>query len=103
MKTRTATLLAAAVMSAGLVTATVPAADAAPSKGCVTAPEFAKVKKGMTSAKVAKIFGTAGKREAYSAGYGYRYEIRGYKTCTPYGAVSLGFANGKLDTKSAVF
>lgn len=71
--------------------------------GCVSKTEFKKVKKGMGKAKVHKIFGTAGKRDAISHGGGFTFEIRSYKSCTTYGAVSVGFTNGKLDSKVAVW
>ncbi len=102
MKKHIVHVVSAAAICAGLVATSVPAADAAPA-GCVSQREFAQVKKGFTKAKVARVFGTNGKREAFSTGGGYTFEIRSYKTCTPYGSVAVGFSNGKLDNKSGVF
>ena len=69
----------------------------------MTQSEFAKAKKGMTVSKVHGLFDTKGKREAVSVAGGYRFEIRGYEACSTYGFVSVGFENGKLSSKSAVF
>lgn len=73
------------------------AADAAPkNKPCVTTTEFGKVKVEMSKAKVAKIFGTKGKRESLGPdGHGYTNEVRVYKACKAPGAsVSVTFASG---------
>lgn len=94
-------LLLAALMLGGVsVAAPTPAAAA---DGCVAQSEFAKVKKGFSKAKVARVFGTKGKREAISRGYGVTIEIRSYRACTRFGAVSVSFENGRLSAKSAVF
>jgi len=104
-----AVLAATALTLGGLTAAPAAVASAGPDgaarakAGCVTQGEFRKAKKGMRIKKVHRIFGTKGKREALPKGYGITIEIRGYKTCTKYGAVSVLFENGKLSTKSAVF
>lgn len=112
MKKRLAALAATAMLAGGFTLAAPSVAqadgggDAASSArpgGCVTRGEFRRAKKGMTKARVAKVFGTKGKRAAISSGGGYTFEIRSYKTCTPYGAVSIGFENGKLSNKTGIF
>lgn len=80
-----------------------PTAEAADTPGCVSQKEFKQVKKGMSKKAVARIFDTKGKREVISKGGGYTFEIRSYKTCAQFGAVSIGFSNGKLDNKSGIF
>lgn len=109
MNKHVATLTASLVLAGGLTLAapaTATAGDAhdtARRAGCVTQGEFAKAKKNMTKKRVHAIFGTKGTRSAISSGGGFTFEIRSYKTCTPYGAVSVGFENGRLSSKSAVF
>jgi len=49
------------------------------------------------------IFDTKGTRDVISHAGGYTFEIRSYKACSPFGSVSVGYENGKLSTKSAVF
>lgn len=97
------TTLAAAALTTGTLTAAAPANAAPDTPGCVSQQEFAKVKKGMSAAKVHGIFDSKGKRDAISSGGGFTFEIRSYKTCTPYGAVAIGYENGKLSNKTAVF
>ena len=98
--------IAAAAVAATMITGTTlvlgaPAAEAKP--GCVTQAEFKKAKKGMKLKRVHGIFDTKGRRAAISHAGGYTFEIRSYKTCSPFGAVSVGYENGKLSNKSAVF
>ncbi|GAB3248432.1 hypothetical protein [Kineosporia babensis] len=84
-------------MSTALLVGGAAAADAAPkNKPCVTTTEFGKVQVGMSKAKVAKIFGTKGKRESVGPdGHGYTNEVREYKACKAPGAiVSVTFASG---------
>jgi hypothetical protein len=102
MKHRIITLAASVAVLAGGSAFVAPAAHA-DTPGCVTQTEFAHVKKGWTKKRVHGVFDTIGKRQVISKGGGYTIEIRGYKTCTPYGAVSVSFTNGKLDAKSGVF
>ena len=94
-----ATLSSLAVLTALLSPS--PAAHASP--GCVTQKEFQQVKKGFKKKRVHNIFDTAGKRQDISKGGGVTFEIRSYRACTQFGAVSIGFQNGKLQSKSAVF
>lgn len=78
----------------------VSAAPAERAGGCVSRPEYQKIRKGMPKAKVHKIFGTAGiKVDKIGAN-----EVRGYRVCTSKkGAVALVFTNGKLASKQARF
>jgi hypothetical protein len=81
------------------------AADAAPkNKPCVTTTEFGKVTKGMSKAKVAKIFGTKGKQRSVGPdGHGYTNEVRAYKVCkAPDARVSVTFASGEDLPKAKV-
>lgn len=102
MKHRIPGVVAAVALIAGTGVTLAPAAQA-DTKGCVTQKEFRQVKKGMTKRKVARIFDTKGTQDAISSAGGYTFEIRSYRACTQFGAVSIGFANGKLDVKSAIF
>lgn len=90
-----------AVLLGGFTTAA--PATAAGNTSCVTSWEFAKVKKGWSKSSVARAFGTKGKREVISRGYGMVMEIRSYDACTQFGVVSVSFDNGRLSAKSAVF
>jgi hypothetical protein len=109
MKTTTSRRLvavtAAALLAAPAVfVAAAPAAQAAnKTPGCVTKAEYKKAKKGMTKAKVKKIFGTGGKQLSTASAGGFRAEVRNYKTCVEFGSVAITFGNGKLDVKAGVF
>lgn len=99
-------VIAALVASAFLV-APAPVASAA-TPGCVTKAEYQKVKKGTPKTKVAKTFGTAGKRISIASSGGFSSEIRSYKTCSKYSVVSIAFDKVpggvfKLSAKSAVW
>ena len=64
--------------------------------------------RGDTKKKVHRVFDTDGRRDAISQGGGYAYEVRSYKSCTQFGAVSVGFekeggGTWKLSSKSAVW
>jgi hypothetical protein len=102
MKRILTTVAAAAVLAGGL-TMTTPDLASADTPRCVSKAEFRQVKKGMSKSRVAGIFDTAGKRDAISSGGGYTFEIRSYKSCTRFGAVAIGFSNGKLDNKTAIW
>ena len=76
--------------------------------GCVTQSEYKKAKKGMTPQKVKSLFSTNGKREARADFDGYVSEIRSYKTCSKYSAVSISFDKKpggtlRLTAKSAIW
>ena len=104
MKKLIPTVAAAAALAAGTLAVTTSGAEAAVDKrACVSQAEFGQVKKGMPISKVHGIFDTKGKRESIAHGGGYTIEIRGYRTCTPYGAVAVSYENGKLSAKSGVF
>jgi hypothetical protein len=97
-------LAAAATVTA--VTATlVPAtaAQAADTPTCVTRAEYKAVHKGMTKTRVHRIFDISGKRMAIAHSGGFTSEIRSYKTCQKFSAVSIAYDNGKLSAKSAVW
>jgi hypothetical protein len=100
----TASLAAAAVL------VPVQTANAATNRspGCVTRAEYRSVHKGWTKARVTKTFGTAGHREAIARSAGYGSEVRSYKTCSTYSAVSVAFDKNpggawRLSAKSAVW
>jgi len=70
---------------------------------CVSSAEFARLRNGMTESQVKSLTGTNG-TVATAAGSGrYRIVIRSYKACTRFGAVSLGFMGGKMNSKSGIF
>lgn len=99
MKAIASSIAVTALMLGGVAVA--PSANA--SKGCVTQKEFAKVKPGMSQARVAKIFGTKGKVSTQSSAFGTTIAIRDYKPCTQFAAVSILFENGKVQTKTGIF
>jgi hypothetical protein len=102
MLKKTLTLVASTAIMLGGTAIIAPAAQA-DTPGCVTRAEYRSVHKGMTKAKIARVFDTAGHRMAFATSGGYTSEIRNYKTCSPYSVVSIGYGNGKLDAKSAVW
>lgn len=103
MRTHLAALLLPLALVGGPAAVVSTAAPATAADSCVSQREFASVKKGFSKAKVARVFGTKGSREAISRGYGVTIEIRSYRACTRFGAVSVSFENGRLSAKSAVF
>lgn len=96
-----AAAMSAAVAAAPLVVAVSPAAADTP--GCVTRAEYKAAHKGMGKKKVHSIFDTKGKQLSWASMGGYTSEMRSYKTCSRYSAVTVLYSNGKLDTKSAVW
>ncbi|UNX56551.1 hypothetical protein MF406_18025 (plasmid) [Georgenia sp. TF02-10] len=94
MKNRiAATAAAAALALGGLAYATSPATAAADtiersSRGCVTEPEYRRVKRGMTQTKVHRVFGTKGR--VTTQGYGMKF--RQYKVCNDrFGFVTVDY------------
>jgi hypothetical protein len=86
----------------GLVAATFAIAPAQ-ADTCVSNKEFSKIKKGMTESQIKNLTGTNGKVIS-SAGSGKnKIVIRNYKACTKYGAVSILYWGGKVNSKSGVF
>lgn len=84
--------------AAGLVVGGAVAADAAPKNtACVTVNEFAQVREGQSKAKVAKIFGTKGKRKSITSDHdGATTEWRTYKVCKMVAAkVTVTFGSGE--------
>jgi hypothetical protein len=109
MKSKLIAVAASAVFVTGSAIA-LPAAHAegGDQRPCVTRGEYRAVHKGMTKKKVHAIFDTRGKRQAISWSGGYASEIRSYKTCSPYSAVSVAYDKKpgrpfKLSAKSAVW
>ncbi len=86
-----------------LVVATSPAAAAQDTPRCVTKKEYRKVHKGMTKKRVHRIFDTRGRRDAFAQSGGHTAEIRSYRTCSRFSAVSISYGDGRLDGKSAVW
>ncbi|KRF20985.1 hypothetical protein ASG90_00785 [Nocardioides sp. Soil797] len=66
-------------------------AQAQAAKGCVSKKEFKKIKKGMSQAKVARIFGTKGSKESVVKKKGKTIMARGYRGCPQYSAVGVAF------------
>ena len=93
-----ATFTAALTTAAVLVP--VPAAQAA---GCISRAEYRTVHKGDSKATVARKAGIAGTRQVFSTSGGYTFEVRAYKTCTPFSVVTMGFDNGRMSNKFAVW
>jgi hypothetical protein len=86
----------------GLVAATLAIAPAQ-ADTCVSSKEFGKIKNGMTESQVKTLTGTNG-TVFTSAGSGkYKIVIRNYKACSKFGAVSIGYMGGKVNSKSGIF
>jgi hypothetical protein len=96
-------LIFAVPLSASLAITGMPASASADTEGCVTRKEFRHVDKGMANLRVAQIFDTAGKRQAFASSGGHTAEIRSYNTCSRYSAVAISFGNGRLDARGAVW
>jgi len=90
------------LVALGLLVGTAPL-PAMASPGCVTQQEFKKIRNGMSKAQVAKLVGTKGKLFSAAGSGSYRFEIRSYKACTEFGAVSIGFMGGKVSSKTGLF
>ena len=87
-----------ALATAGVLLVTIgPAAPTqADTPGCVTKGEFKRAKKGMTKAKVHRIFDTSG----FETGLG-DLETRHYDPCAAGGVVQVTYRdNGRLKSKS---
>ena len=102
---KTIILTLAALVAAGAVSAAPAAADTA---GCVTRAEYRAVHKGYSMTRVHRIFDTAGKRAAIATSGGYGSQIRSYRTCSRFSAVSVSFFRRpggiwRMDAKSAVW
>jgi hypothetical protein len=59
---------------------------------CATRAEYKRVHHGQTKARVAHILHSTGHREGKSSSGGYRDEIRSYKTCSAYSAITISFS-----------
>lgn len=83
-------LVIALLIAAGLTLGTAPAA-VADTPGCVTKGEYKKVRKGMTVAKVHRIFDTKGKVTASGSSAGSRWQFREYDPCVGDGWVDVDY------------
>jgi hypothetical protein len=93
---RVAVGLAAAVAAIVGVTALAAPQSAAAygTPGCVSRAEYRQARRGMSQAKVARIFGTTGRVSGSGDFGGYKFVNRKYRTCTSrYGGAYLSFAN----------
>ena len=70
---------------------------------CMTQREFAHIHKGQTVAQVARIIGSAGHIETTARAGTITAQVRSWHTCTPHGAGSASFLNGRLTAKAGVF
>lgn len=82
--------LAVALLGGGLAAVSAPAEAANPR--CVSRTEFRKIHHGQTVAQVARVVGARGSLDASSSTGGYRFAIRGFKTCTRYGVANVTFS-----------
>jgi len=103
-------LLTALAIAVPVAIVGIPTSANADTPGCVTRAEYRAVSKGMTISKVASIFDTSGTRQAISTtSGGYASQVRSYKTCAAYSAVSIAYSRSgwgkpwKLSVKSAVW
>lgn len=94
-------LCTCALVLAGLG-ATSPSAQA-DTPGCVNRGEYRQVHKGMTKRRVHQIFDTRGRRVAFSRNGRFTSEIRRYRACPRRSAVSVGYGNRRVRSKSAVW
>jgi hypothetical protein len=95
------------VMAAGGAVATAPSASA-DTENCVTRSEYRRVDRGTPKSRVHRIFDIDGKRQAVARSGGYVSEIRSYRTCSEYSAVSISYEKRpggvfRLAGKSAIW
>jgi hypothetical protein len=98
----------AAFIAASAIALPVAHAEGGDQRPCVTRGEYRAVHRGLSKARVHAIFDTKGKRQAISWSGGYASEIRSYKTCRRYSAVSVAYDKKpggafRLSAKSAVW
>ena len=86
--------LVAAIVAAVAVAVAAPGMASANdgSGACATRDEYRQVRRGMTSARVGRIFGTNGRITSTSNYGGYRYVSREYRPCRKYSYVSVSFS-----------
>jgi hypothetical protein len=76
-------------------------ASAAIATGCVSQAEFAQVTKGMTSERVAQIFGTGGKLALRIVLGGHVYTQRQYPPCPKASYVAVSYTDDHETSKTA--
>ena len=84
-------------------TAASPAHAQAEARACVSPGEYRQVHRGMTKRRVHRIFDTRGRRVAFSRDGRFTSEIRRYRGCPRRSAVSVGYGNRRVRSKSAVW
>jgi hypothetical protein len=94
-------ILCALVLAVATLGVAAPAAQA-DSPRCVTKAEFRSVHVGMTKARVHRIFDTSGRRVTFARVRRYTSEVRRYRPCSRRTAISVSYANRRLDGKSRV-
>jgi hypothetical protein len=88
-------LIATGIMFIGAQTA------AADTPGCVSRGEFSRVRDGMTSSRVHRVFDTSGRLVSVHIVGNLRHESRTYRACRPSrrSHVSVQYTNGKVTGK----
>jgi hypothetical protein len=93
--------LCAFVLALSCVVVVAPAAEADTNR-CVTRAEFRSVHQGMAKGRVHRVFDVRGRRVAFAKIGRYTSEVRRYRPCSRRTAISVSYANGRLDAKSRV-
>jgi hypothetical protein len=91
-------LICALVLAVATVGLGAPVAQA-DTRGCVSRSEFQRVHHRMGKARVHRIFDTRGHRDVRVG----RIEIRGYRTCSRHGAVSVSYRRKRVTAKVGVW
>jgi hypothetical protein len=86
----------------GLVVATLGIAPGV-ADTCVSNNEFSKIRNGMTESQIKRLTGTNGQVVSAAGAGKNRIVIRNYKACTKFGAVSILYWGGKVNSKSGIF
>lgn len=93
-------ILCAFALALACLVGPLPSAQAQ-SGACVSHSEYRHVHKGMSKRRVHRVFDTRGRRVAFFRRGRYTVEIRRYRGCPRGSAVSVGYGNRRLRSKSA--
>lgn len=93
--------LCALVLTVATLGVAVPAAQADTPR-CVTRAEFRSVHVGMPKARVHRIFDIRGRRVTFARTGRFTSEVRRYRPCSRRTAISVSYANHRLDAKARI-
>lgn len=95
-------LLCTCLLGAACLVGVAAPAEAA-QRSCVSVSEYRQVDRGMTRRSVHRLFDTGGRRVAFYSTGVFSSEIRRYRGCPRFSAVSVSYRNGRVRAKSAIW